>query len=238
MEAAADPTEYKNVLLFLATAAILVPLFQRLKISPVLGFLAAGAALGPYGLGSLADEAPWLSAFTISDPEQFRVLGEFGVVFLLFMIGLELSWERLRSMRRLVFGLGLLQVALCAAAIGGVVLLFGQSLGAAAAIGAALSLSSTAIVTQVLAERRRLQTPSGRASFAVLLAQDISVAPLLFTVTVVAGGVGTDLGRDLLMTLFPAIVGVFVLVVAGRLVLRRMMRSVARTKSHELFMAA
>ena len=86
--AAAHVPEYKNVLLFLATAAILVPLFQRFRISPVLGFLTAGAALGPYGLGSLADEAPWLASFTISEAEQFRVLGEFGVVFLLFMIGL------------------------------------------------------------------------------------------------------------------------------------------------------
>ena len=238
MEAAAHVPEYKNVLLFLATAAILVPLFQRLRISPVLGFLTAGAALGPYGLGSLAAEAPWLSSFTISDPEQFRVLGEFGVVFLLFMIGLELSWERLRSMRRLVFGLGMLQVASCALAIGLVAMLFGRPLGSAAAIGAALSLSSTAIVTQVLAERRRLQTPSGRASFSVLLAQDIAVAPLLFTVMVLAGGGGSNIGRELITTLLPALAGVLLLVVAGRLILRRMMRSVARTKSQELFMAA
>ena len=238
MEAAVETAEYKNVLLFLATAAILVPLFQRLKISPVLGFLTAGAALGPHGLGSLADEFPWLGAFTIAEAEQFRVLGEFGVVFLLFMIGLELSWERLRSMRRLVFGLGLLQVAVCAVAIGAVVMLLGGSVGTAATVGAALSLSSTAIVTQVLAERRRLQTPSGRASFSVLLAQDMAVAPLLFTVTVVAGGAGEDIGRDLAMTLLPALVGVLLLVFVGRIVFRRMMRSVARTKSQELFMAA
>ena len=238
MEAAAHVPEYKNVLLFLATAAILVPLFQRLRISPVLGFLTAGAALGPYGLGSLAAEAPWLEVFTISDPEQFRVLGEFGVVFLLFMIGLELSWERLRSMRRLVFGLGMLQVALCALAIGLVAMLLGRPLGSAAAIGAALSLSSTAIVTQVLAERRRLQTPSGRASFSVLLAQDIAVAPLLFTVMVLAGRGGSNIGAELFTTLVPALAGVLLLVVAGRLILRRMMRSVARTKSQELFMAA
>jgi CPA2 family monovalent cation:H+ antiporter-2 len=238
LEPAVDTTEYKNVLLFLATAAILVPLFQRFRISPVLGFLTAGAALGPYGLGSLADEAPWLASFTISEAEQFRVLGEFGVVFLLFMIGLELSWERLRSMRRLVFGLGLLQVAVCAIVLGAAVMLLGRPLGAAAAIGAALSLSSTAIVTQVLAERRRLQTPAGRASFSVLLAQDIAVAPLLFTVMVLAGGGEGNIGRDLVMTLAPALAGVLLLVAVGRLVFRRMMRSVARTKSQELFMAA
>ena len=103
--------EYKDLVVFLAAAGVVVPLFNRLKISPVLGFLAAGVLLGPDGLARLADNAPWLAWLTISDANQIRSLSELGVAFLLFMIGLELSWERLRAMRKLVFGLGLTQVA-------------------------------------------------------------------------------------------------------------------------------
>ncbi|MDP3368562.1 MAG: cation:proton antiporter, partial [Brevundimonas sp.] len=105
--------EYKDLVVFLAAAGVVVPLFNRLKISPVLGFLAAGVLLGPDGLARLADSAPWLSWLTISDAGQIRSLSELGVAFLLFMIGLELSWERLRAMRRLVVGLGHTQVAVC-----------------------------------------------------------------------------------------------------------------------------
>ncbi|HEX5262108.1 MAG TPA: cation:proton antiporter, partial [Phenylobacterium sp.] len=99
-----QPGAYKDVVLFLATAGVVVPLFRRWKLSPILGFLGAGVLLGPFGLGSLADEAPWLTALTIDSPDDIAQLAEFGVVFLMFMIGLELSWERLRTMRRFVFG--------------------------------------------------------------------------------------------------------------------------------------
>ena len=100
MESHIQPEAYKDVVLFLATAGVVVPLFRRMKVSPILGFLGAGVLLGPYGLGALAKTAPWMRAFTISDPKQVGQLAELGVVFLLFMIGLELSWERLRLMRR------------------------------------------------------------------------------------------------------------------------------------------
>ena len=88
---AVSPTDYKDLVLFLATAGIAVPLFRRLKISPILGYLGAGVALGPFGLGSLADTIPWLKYFTVDNPDQIAQLAEFGVVFLLFMVGLELS---------------------------------------------------------------------------------------------------------------------------------------------------
>src|SRR5436189_4140379 len=114
MEAhAVQPAAYKDVVLFLATAGIVVPLFRRWRVSAILGFLLAGVVLGPYGLGRLADQLPWLGVLTIENPGELAQLAEFGVVFLLFSIGLELSWERLRAMRRLVFGLGALQVSLC-----------------------------------------------------------------------------------------------------------------------------
>src|SRR6187431_1742655 len=117
MSAEVSPGEYKDVVLFLATAGVVVPLFGRWKISPILGFLGAGVLLGPYGLGSLSASYRWLSALTIDNPGEVAQLAEFGVVFLLFMIGLELSWERLRALRRLVFGLGGLQVTVCMAII-------------------------------------------------------------------------------------------------------------------------
>ena len=116
MEGHVEPGAYKDVVLFLATAGVVVPIFRQWRISPILGFLGAGVLLGPYGLGSLSDRFEWLSAFTIANPEELSQLAEFGVVFLLFMIGLELSWERLRSMRRYVFGLGAAQVVLCLSA--------------------------------------------------------------------------------------------------------------------------
>ena len=110
---------YKDVVLFLATAGIIVPLFRRWRISPILGFLGAGVLLGPYGLASIAGEVPWVSYFTIENPAEMAQLAELGVVFLLFMIGLELSWPRLRLLRRLVFGLGAMQVGLCTGLIAG-----------------------------------------------------------------------------------------------------------------------
>ena len=117
MEGHVSPGEYKDVVLFLATAGVIVPLFRRWRISPILGFLGAGVVLGPFGLGALSGAFPWLGYFTIANPGEIAQLAEFGVVFLLFMIGLELSWERLRLMRRWVFGMGALQVTLCLAVI-------------------------------------------------------------------------------------------------------------------------
>ena len=227
---------YKDLVLFLATAGIVVPLFKRLKLSPVLGFLGAGVLLGPFGLGQLADDAPWLAEITVSKPEEVSQIAEFGVVFLLFMIGLELSWERLRLMRRMVFGLGPLQVVVCAAAIavGGV--LAHQPLLAAIAAGAGLALSSTAIVMPVLSETKRLHSEAGRATFAVLLFQDLAVAPIMVTLGVL--GTGGHISPSRLLSFAPAALGLIVLVAIGRLLLRPMMRSVARARSEELFMAA
>ena len=226
---------YKDLVLFLATAGIVVPLFKRLKLSPVLGFLGAGVLLGPFGLGQLADDAPWLAEITVSKPEEVSQIAEFGVVFLLFMIGLELSWERLRLMRRMVFGLGPLQVVVCAGAIAACGVLAHQPLFAAIAAGAGLALSSTAIVMPVLSETKRLHSEAGRATFAVLLFQDLAVAPIMVTLGVLGTGGHISPGR--LLSFAPAALGLIVLVAIGRLLLRPMMRSVARARSEELFMA-
>ena len=238
MEPHNGPGAYKDLVLFLATAAVVVPLFRRWKISPILGFLAAGVLLGPHGLGSLSGELPWLQYLTVDNPAEIAQLAEFGVVFLLFMIGLELSWERLRLMRRYVFGLGAAQVSLCLAVIAGAAMALGQPPATAAAIGAALALSSTAIVMQLLADQKRQHSPAGRATFAVLLFQDLAVAPILVTLAVLGRGDTEALSPRLLLAFAPAAIGLFALVAGARLLLRPMFRSVARAKSEELFMAA
>src|SRR5215218_52793 len=158
MAAAVTPDSYKEIVLFLATAGVVVPLFHRLRVSPVLGFLGAGALLGPFGLGRLAETAPWLSWFTIANRSEMAHLAEFGVVFLLFMIGIELSWERLRTLRRLVFGFGSLQVAGSAAALAALTYAVSGGPTASILVGLALALSSTAIVVPILAAQRRLNS--------------------------------------------------------------------------------
>ena len=241
MAAEVDPNNYKDAVLFLATAGIVAPLFRRWKISPILGFLGAGALLGPFGLGALSGRLPWLSVITIDNPAEIAQLAEFGVVFLLFMIGLELSWERLRLLRRLVFGLGACQVTVCAAVIAAGAMVLGQPVPAAAAIGAALALSSTAIVMPILADQKRQHTVQGRAVFSILLFQDLAVAPILVTIAVLGAHAGGTAGFSLpriLLAFAPAVAGVLAIVVAGRLLLRPMLRSVAKAKSDEMFMAA
>ncbi|MFD0934006.1 cation:proton antiporter, partial [Methylobacterium trifolii] len=229
---------YKEAILFLVTAGVVVPLFHRLRISPVLGFIGAGALLGPFGLGRLADEFRWLSLFTIGNRTEIAHLAEFGVIFLMFMIGVELSWERLRTLRRLVFGLGSIQVICSALVIGAILFGLKVPLAGAVIVGIALALSSTAVVLPVLAEQKRLNTPAGRASFAVLLFQDLAVAPVLFAIAVAGRSDGADMGLALALALGQAAVALVLIVVAGRLALRPLFHLVARTKSTELFMAA
>ncbi len=238
MSAVFDAYIYREALLFLVTAGVVAPLFFRIHVSPVLGYLLAGVALGPFGLGRLAARAHWLDALALTNVEAIDRLAAFGVVVLLFTMGLELSFERLKSLRRLVFGLGLAQVAVSTAAIAAAAALFGQTPGAALIFGAAFSLSSTAIVVPVLAENKLLSTPLGRTSFAVLLAQDLAVAPLLFMVGMLTLHKGGDLAVGLALAIAPAAIAVGVVIVLGRLVLRPLFHSVAMTKSAEFFMAA
>ncbi|MGQ2989761.1 MAG: cation:proton antiporter domain-containing protein [Brevundimonas sp.] len=240
--------EFKDLVVFLAAAGVVVPLLSRFRISPVLGFLAAGVLLGPDGLNRLAGVAPWLGWFTIGDRTQIAQLSELGVAFLLFMIGLELSWERLKSMRRLVFGFGLSQVVVCTVVLGALFMLMGQSLAGAAVLGMGLALSSTAVVMPVMAEQGRLRGAVGRSTFSVLLAQDLAVAPILITVSVLAGAAHPGgllepqvLGRAL-FTLAPAAIGLALIVLLGRRVMRPLFRSVAKSQKRsgggqELFVA-
>jgi CPA2 family monovalent cation:H+ antiporter-2 len=237
MNETADLSIYKEALLFLATAGVIAPLFYRLRVSPVLGYLLAGVVLGPYGLGALAQKAPWLSALAIK-VESIDKLAAFGVVALLFTMGLELSFERLRLMRRLVFGLGLAQVVVTTLVLGAIAWALGLPPPSAATVGAALAMSSTAIVIPVLIEEKRVGAPVGRASFAVLLFQDLAVAPLLVMTSAVSAGGERGLGWALVGTLVPAALALAALIVFGRIALRPFFHFVAETKSPEFFMAA
>ena len=238
MAAAVDPTIYKDALLFLGAAAVVIPAFQRFRISPVFGFLAVGVLVGPSVAGKLAHVLPFLKPMVPEDREGISLIGDLGVVFLLFMIGLELSFERLRTMRRLVFGLGLAQIALSTAALALAMKLSGFDWTPAIILAAALSLSSTAIVVEVLSQEKRLASTGGRISFAVLLMQDLAVIPMVLMVTIAARPLTDHVGLDVALTLAKSVLAVMAIVFAGRILLRPLFRHVARTQSQDLFMAA
>jgi CPA2 family monovalent cation:H+ antiporter-2 len=225
-------------MIVLATAAVLVPLGQRFKLSPILGFLIAGALLGPGGLGALWYSFPAVRWVAITDERGLGAIAELGVVFLLFIIGLELSFKRLVTMRRLVFGLGTLQVAISAVVIGLIASLLGARPGGAILIGLSLALSSTAIVIEVLSRQQRLTTLTGRTSFAILLLQDLAVVPLLFLVTILGPERGGTIIGGLLMAFAQAVLVIGAIVLVGSVVLRPLFRLVASVDSTELFVAA
>ncbi len=233
-----DPAQFKDALIILGAAAVVVPVFHSLKVSPVLGYVLIGMVVGPFGLGALAADIPWLDYATIKDKADISRMAEFGVVLLLFMIGLELSLERLRLMRRLVFGLGAVQLVASALVIAAVAYIATRDAAVSSVIGLALAMSSTAVVTQILAERKQLTAPWGRASFAVLLFQDIAVVPILFAVGVMGGGGNGSLLPQLAIALLKAALTVAAVFAGGRIVLRPLFRRVAQTDRPELFMAA
>src|SRR5882757_8507058 len=229
---------YSDALVLLGTAGIVIPLVRRFGFNPVLGYLGAGAILGPLGLGSFIGQFPFLYWFTVVDAKNVAGLADLGVVFLLFIVGMELSYERLKTMRRLVFGLGSLQVILSAAVIGGIAALAGNSPTVSIILGACLALSSTAIVVEVLSNQGRLATTAGRASFAVLLAQDLAVVPILLFVSILGGDTSSAVPTNLALTLLNATLAVAAIAIVGRLFLRPLFRSVASAGSIELFVAA
>ncbi|MFZ1149813.1 MAG: cation:proton antiporter [Xanthobacteraceae bacterium] len=228
---------YSDALVVLGTAGILVPILSRLGFSPVLGYLAAGALLGPLGLGSLIQSFPLLYWFTIGDYSDVAGIAELGIVFLLFLIGLELSLPRLLTMRRLVFGVGGLQILVTTALLAGAAAYSGKTLPEAIILGASLSLSSTAIVLELLSKQERMKTTAGRASFSVLLAQDLAVIPILIFIGLLAAGPkGTVLG-SLANAFVQAVIALAVIVLFGHFLLRPLFRLVASTRSSDLFIA-
>ena len=229
---------YSDALVVLGTAGVVVPVVRRLGITPVLAYLGAGALVGPFGLGSLIKSAPILHWFTVVDAKNVEGFAELGIVFLLFLIGLELSYSRLMAMRRLVFGLGILQVLLTTVVIAGFAVLAGCEPGVAVIVGTNLSLSSTAIVLELLSSQGRLTTSVGRASFSVLLAQDLSVIPILLFISILGSGSDGSVLASMIKALVQAVVALTIIAVVGRLVLRPLFRLVATVRSSELFIAA
>jgi monovalent cation:proton antiporter-2 (CPA2) family protein len=212
--------------LLLGAAVIAVSIFRLLRLSSILGYVAAGMVIGPWGF-RLVHDVPSVMSFA-----------EFGIVLLLFIIGLELQPTRLWVMRRIVFGFGSAQVFLCAALLAAAAWLLGQSPGPALLIGFGLSLSSTPLVLQMLAERQQLKSPHGRAAFGILLFQDLAVLPALAALPLLApsrpsmsGAMGVLLGAKLLAVMAAIVVG-------GRLLLRPALRVVASLKVSEVFTAA
>lgn len=229
---------YSDALVVLGTAGILVPLLRRWRVNPVLGYLGAGALLGPLGLGRLVLAHPWLYWCTVAAPDGVSGIAELGIVFLMFLIGLEMSFQRLRTMRRLVLGLGGLQVLLSTVALAAIALTLHARYTTALILGLSLSLSSTAIVLELLSKQQRMSTGVGRISFAVLLAQDLTVIPLMIFISLAGSDAHASLLQTLLTALMQAAVAITIIVVAGRLLMRRLFRMVAGTLSSDLFIAA
>jgi CPA2 family monovalent cation:H+ antiporter-2 len=217
-----DSVQLQQFLIILVTAITVVSLFRRLRTSAVLGYLVAGALIGPWGLDF------------ITDLEATEGLAELGVVFLLFWIGLELSVERVLALRRYVFGLGAAQVLVTTLAFWVGLRATGLSTGAALIIGAGLALSSTAVVLQMLVERRELASQHGRLAFSVLLFQDLAVVPLL-TLVPLLGGEDVRVLPALGGAFGKAAIALIAIVAIGRLALRPVLRHVARAETPELF---
>jgi CPA2 family monovalent cation:H+ antiporter-2 len=223
-----------DALVILGAAGLVIPLFARFRITPIIGFIFVGLLVGPYGLGKLVFDYPWLSHITITDPEGLGPFAEFGIILLLFTIGLELSFKRLWSMRRLVFGLGALELLIIAAVLTIALTMVGQYWTGALALGLALALSSTALVLPISGT----QTPVGRAALSMLLFEDIAIVPIIFLLGAMAPFAQADEVGSLMQTVWVGLLVVGAMLLGGRIVLPHLFAQAARTKSPEVFLAA
>ena len=227
----------REILLFLTLAGILIPILQRFRISQVLGFLAVGALLGPFGLALFATDYPWLGYLTFPLGDGVTLLGELGVMFLMFMIGLELSAARLWALRRWVFGTGVAQVVATAALIGGAVVLLGYPVDTALILGFVLSLSSTAVVLQLMNENHTASTPLGLAAFSVLMLQDLAVVPLLILIGAMSKSTGGNPAWLVSVAMLKAAGAIAVIYLVGGRLLHPLFRTFARQRQPDVFMA-
>src|SRR5260221_8473987 len=209
----------EQALIYLAAGIIAVPIFKRLGLGAVLGYLVAGVAIGPWGLR------------LVSDPRTVLQIAEFGVVLLLFLVGLELNAQRVWALRRAIFGLGGVQVAATIAAATGIALLLGQPLLVGVIAGMGFAMSSTAIGLATLTEKNLLATPGGQASFAVLLFQDLAVVPLLLVLNLFTGA-NNSMN---LVSAAEAVGTIVLLILAGRFLVRPVLRYIAETRLREIF---
>jgi CPA2 family monovalent cation:H+ antiporter-2 len=237
MEHAAPIPYLREALLFLALVGILIPLLQRLRINQVLGFLVVGVAMGPHGFAVWMDRWPWLESLTFANVQGVQPLAELGVIFLMFLIGLELSVKRMWDMRRWVFVAGSSQVVLSALAIGTLAYVFGNPPQVALVLGLVLSLSSTAVVMQLLSQQRGLAKPMGQAVFAVLMLQDLAVVPILIMVDLMTRASSEGVALTMGLTALKSIAVVFLIFFLGRRMIRPVFRLFATQHQPEVFMA-
>src|SRR5215217_5139291 len=226
--AASHASFLQPVLTFCGAAVVAVPLFRLVGLSAVLGYLAAGVAIGPSGLR------------LIEDPETTATVAELGVVLLLFIVGLELKISQLWSMRRDIFGLGLAQLGVTAIAFGSAAAALGVSRSGAVVVGLSLGLSATAIALQMLGERNDMQAPYGQRSFAILLFQDISIVPILASLPLLAVAGPSPGGSDTIETLIAvteAVAAILAVVVIGRYGLNPLFRILANSGAREVMTA-
>ncbi|WP_369926179.1 monovalent cation:proton antiporter-2 (CPA2) family protein [Xanthomonas sp. NCPPB 2632] len=216
----------ETAVVFLLATVVAVPLTKRFRLGAVLGYLLAGVVIGPSVLG------------LVNDTEGVATISDFGVVLMLFVIGLELSPSRLWVMRRAVFGSGSLQVITCALALGAIgYFLFGLTWKAGVIVGGSLALSSTAFGLQILAERKEAGSAYGRQAFAILLFQDLAAIPLIAAVPLLGSAVAHDAHGPDLASVLRVVGTIFGVILGGRLLLRHVFRFVARAKSTEVFTA-
>ena len=217
-----------KVVTLLGAAVVAVPLFKRLGLGSVLGYLAAGLAIGPFGMG------------LISDPATILHTAELGVVMYLFVIGLEMQPSHLWSLRRAIFGLGSLQVVVCGLLLTGVGLAFGFSLPVSFVSAMGFVLTSTAVVMQLLGERGDIAQPRGQKIVAILLFEDLLIVPLLAVVTFMAPDLGQQAAADSsrLATIGLALGSLVALVAAGVWLLNPLFRILANAKAREVMTAA
>jgi CPA2 family monovalent cation:H+ antiporter-2 len=223
-----------DALVILGAAGIVIPLFARFRITPVIGFILVGLLVGPYGLGGMVYEHEWLFYITITDPERLEPFAELGIILLLFTIGLELSFNRLWAMRKLVFGLGALELLVISTLLAAFLSMMGQYWTGAIGLGLALALSSTALVLPMTGT----QTPVGRAALSMLLFEDIAIVPIIFMLGAMAPYAQADGLNGLFDTVWQGLLVVIAMMVIGRFALPRLFAQAARTKSPEVFLGA
>ena len=224
-----------NALVVLGAAGIVIPAFARFRLPPVIGFILVGLLVGPSGLGALAADYPWLKHVTIASTEDIALFGELGIILLLFSIGLELSFRRLWQLRNLVFGIGAAELFIAGAIFGTVLLFLGNlSTPAAYGLGIALALSSTALVLPIAGTKSAV----GRASFSMLLFEDLALVPIIFVLAALSPAASGDSAELLLTTLWQGGLVVAALAIGGWFLLPKIFAQAARAKDPELFLAA
>lgn len=223
-----------NLLVILGAAGIVIPAFARFRITPIIGFILVGILVGPAGLGALSADYPWLKWVTISNAAAIEPIGEYGIILLLFSIGLELSFKRLWNMRAQVFGVGAAELLGAGSIIGLALYMFGYSFAAAAGIGIALALSSTALVLPISGTKSAV----GKSALAMLLFEDLAIVPIIFILGAIAPQAGGRGMEGLVTTLWQGTAVIAAMLIAGRFILPGLFGQAARTKSPELFLSA